>query len=310
MKVSAVIPTYNSADFIVDAIKSIQNQTCPVDEIIVVDDGSADNTQQIVRSLGEGVRYIRQSNKGPSAARNTGIQAAQGDWIAFLDADDVWVNQKQEIQINALNYAPELKLIAGDMSEVDGSNSIVERSVLNKHGLLDGMTALGGRPMPDAFIMLVNKNFIPTGTVLVNKDVLMEAGLFNENIRYGEDLELWAKISCKHAITCLPDQLMVRRQHANNSTKQTEAMLKDMVNVMRSLGAYSKKCNSPDFSPNRYIADAYFDLGYWYFCGGRLYDARREYWSSIKRHPTYKGIKSMLISLLPAKLINTLRKHR
>ena len=93
-KISVIIPTYNYGRFIKEAVESVLKQTFPVAEIIVVDDGSTDNTEEIVKALGEKVRYIKQENNGVGAARNNGVKNSYGDLIAFLDADDLWLPKK------------------------------------------------------------------------------------------------------------------------------------------------------------------------------------------------------------------------
>jgi glycosyltransferase involved in cell wall biosynthesis len=105
--ISVVIPTYNSAAVLADAVDSILTQTRPADEIIVVDDGSTDGTAEVCGAYGDKIRYIRQANQGASIARNAGISAARGDWLAFLDADDVWEPRKLELQLAALDQHPE-----------------------------------------------------------------------------------------------------------------------------------------------------------------------------------------------------------
>ena len=105
--VSVVIPTYDSAAVLTDAIDSVLAQTRPADEIIVVDDGSTDDTAQVCKAYGDRIRCIRQENQGASVARNTGIAAACGNWLAFLDADDTWEPQKLALQLDALAQHPE-----------------------------------------------------------------------------------------------------------------------------------------------------------------------------------------------------------
>lgn len=308
LEISAIIPTYNNAAFIKDAVLSIQSQTYPVAEIIIVDDGSTDDTQHIIEHLDGDIHYIRQQNKGPSAARNTGIKAAKSEWIAFLDADDQWTHDKLQKQIHALQSSPELMLIAGDMSEIDIDNRILESSVLKKNNFLEKFIALSGKPIPDAFIELLRKNFIPTGTVLIKKDILLEAGLFNESIRFGEDLELWAKVASQHPITCLPDVLMLRRQHCSNNTQSTEPMLIDLIKVMESVKHYTSGRHIQGYFPNRYIANACNDLGYWYFNINQYSEARPPLLHSVKILPTKRALFYLIISLLPNRLINRLRK--
>ncbi len=105
--VSVIIPSYNSASILCDAIASVLAQTVPPDEIIVVDDGSRDKTADVCRTFGKAVRYLRQENGGASVARNTGIAASHGDWLAFLDADDLWEPAKLETQLAALQQQSE-----------------------------------------------------------------------------------------------------------------------------------------------------------------------------------------------------------
>ncbi|MDZ4150125.1 glycosyltransferase family 2 protein, partial [Methylicorpusculum sp.] len=170
MKISAVIPAYNSALFIQDAISSIKKQSRTVDEIIVIDDGSMDNTEEIISNLNDpNIRYFKQLNQGPSAARNFGIQKAKGDWIAFLDADDQWTPDKIDLQLKTLDRSPSLKLIAGDMTEIDTNDHIITASVLAKNSQRDFFKNLNGQPLINALSSLLNKNFIPTGTVLVHR---------------------------------------------------------------------------------------------------------------------------------------------
>ncbi len=106
-RISVVIPSYNSAKVLPDAIESVLAQTRPADEIIIADDGSEDDTADVCEAFGDDVRYVRRENGGASSARNTGIEAATGDWLAFLDADDLWDPEKLEWQLAALAQNPE-----------------------------------------------------------------------------------------------------------------------------------------------------------------------------------------------------------
>src|SRR5512141_947607 len=115
--ISVVIPAFNSAAFVRDAIASVRGQTVPVAEIIVVDDGSTDDTEQACRSCAANVHYVFQRNRGPAAARNRGIAESHGEFVAFLDADDLWVSDKIARQLRALAAHPDAALVAGDMAE-------------------------------------------------------------------------------------------------------------------------------------------------------------------------------------------------
>ncbi|CAD6878792.1 Glycosyl transferase [Methylomonas albis] len=308
MKISAVIPAYNSAKFIRAAISSIQAQTSKVDEIIVVDDGSMDDTEQIVKDISHAIIYHKQLNQGPSAARNKGIELASGDWIAFLDADDQWTPDKIAKQIQTLQAHPELHLIAGDMTEIDNDDLLITNSVLAKHQMLASFQHLAGKPVPNALAALVMKNFIPTGTVLVKRHTLIETGMFNAEIRFGEDLELWAKIAACHPITCLPDILMLRRQHGNNATQASEAMLINLTKVMDSICDFAApQLINQGVSPDNLVAEAQWTLGYWYFNGGDNAKARQAFSKSLSQKFKLGTLLYFISSSLPAPLIDTLR---
>ncbi|PCJ37924.1 MAG: hypothetical protein COA75_01515 [Cellvibrionales bacterium] len=311
MKISAVIPTYNNAAFITEAIDSILAQSHPVDEIIVVDDGSSDHSEALIKAIAQKtdkLTYIKQQNQGPSSSRNRGIEAASGDWIAFLDADDRWPEDKIALQLVALEREPSLQLIAGDMAETDEQGNVLIESMLAKHQLLSQFQTLKGRPLNNALTALVNKNFIPTGTVLVKRSVLIEAGGFNPDIRFGEDLELWAKIACHHPITCLPQRLMYRRQHGANATQNTGPMLEDLVKVMTSIGHYgAEQLQRQGVKPTTLLASALTDLGYWHFSQGNYRQARNVFASSLKVQISKRAFLYAATCLLPNALIRKLK---
>lgn len=274
-------------------------------EIIIVDDGSIDNTVAVVKTLGDDILYIKQQNQGPAAARNRGIQQATGDWIAFLDADDQWTPNKIELQLNCLGKHPELQLIAGDMAETNAQSKIEKPSMLAYHGQRNLFKQLDGAPLEHACASLVQKNFIPTGTVLAKKESLIEAGLFPETIRFGEDLALWAQVAARHPITCLPDVLMLRRRHDSNATDSNEDMLNGIVQVMRLL---KDKCGDvlqqQGILANEALAQACFSLGYWQFHHGQIKQSRqafREAWASKKK---LKTGAYLILGFLPERLTN------
>ena len=311
MKLSAIIPAYNSQDYILDAIHSIQNQTHPVDEIIVIDDGSTDHTQQILQNQTSNIKYIKQGNQGPSVARNTGIKAAQGDWIAFLDADDQWTPDKIEKQLIILEKHPELHLISGDMQEIGIANEIITQSVLAKHNQLRPFQNNQSLPIKNALAELVNKNFIPTGTVLVKRSTLIEAGMFNKAIRFGEDLELWAKIASKHPITCLPEIFMLRRLHGQNATACTIPMLIDLVKVMQSIRDYSSDILiAQNINADKLVANAWANLGYWHFINEDYQQAKSAFSHSLKEKLNKRALTYFIACALPQQIINSIRKTK
>ena len=129
--VSVIIPTYNRGHLVGEAIQSVLNQDirdCSL-EIIVVDDGSVDNTREVVAQFGKDVRYIYQDNQGAGAARNRGLEVASGEWLAFLDSDDLWLPDKLSLQFKVLQHFPGFKIIHSNFYSSDGSQIVIEKGL-------------------------------------------------------------------------------------------------------------------------------------------------------------------------------------
>lgn len=182
-RVSTVTPAYNAESSIVGCLDSIRKQTYPILEIIVVDDGSTDNTVEIVIAYIEAhpevqIKLIKQKNSGPSIARNTGIDNTNGDYIAFLDSDDQFLPQKVEKQIEAFKDNDELAIV-GCLYHVDQLRN-------NKKKLLELIS----------FNDLLWKNHFSSSTAMVKKSLLKELR-FNEMQSYSEDYDLWLKLAIR-----------------------------------------------------------------------------------------------------------------
>ena len=155
---------------------------------------------------------------------------------------------------------------------------------------------------------MLQKNFIPTGTVLARTRVLRQLGGFNTSIRYGEDLELWVRIAARHAIACLPEVLMMRRKHGENVTGHSLQLQIDLVNVMRSLrGNCESELRRQGVDPDRIVADALNDLGYWHFDHGDTEAARTAFLASLRECVTVRGAAYSLAASLPQALSIRLR---
>ncbi len=194
-RVSAVIPAYNNALYIARAIQSVLDQTRLPDEIIVVDDGSTDNTAEVVRSFGAKVILIQQENAGASVARNTGIQAARSDWIVFLDADDEWVPDKLQLQSEHLKKHPDLVWTMSNYFYCfcDPGHS---RTVFDQ-GRSASLLA-GQEYYEDYFDAYKNGTCGYTGTMLIQKSVLLEAGLFRPGQLRMNDEDMWFRIAYRY----------------------------------------------------------------------------------------------------------------
>jgi glycosyltransferase involved in cell wall biosynthesis len=204
--ISAVITAYNSEAFIAEAISSVLEQSCPVDQIVVIDDGSTDHTRAIVESFSQrGVRYIYQENQGPGAARNCGIRETSGELLAFLDADDVWLKDKIRIQLAFLSGHPEVALVSG---------FAWWWNTIKDHRFISGEIPKSiGSLRRD---LLVYNNIGNPSMVMLRRSVLADVGVFSENIRWGEDWDLWIRIIRRHNVAILPEPVIVYRWHEKN----------------------------------------------------------------------------------------------
>ena len=206
MHISAVITAYNSEVFVAEALSSVLEQTYPVNEIVVVDDGSTDRTRGVIESFASrGVRYVYQENRGPGAARNTGIQATSGEIIAFLDADDIWLKDKTKQQHAYLSEHPEVALVSGFAWWWD---TIQDRRFIS--GKIPKSISALRRDL------LVYNWIGNPSRVMLRRSVLGDVGVFNESIRWGQDWDLWIRIVNYCDATILPEPVIEYRWHEQN----------------------------------------------------------------------------------------------
>jgi glycosyltransferase involved in cell wall biosynthesis len=216
LSVSAIITAYNSETFIAEAISSVLDQTCPVDDILVVDDGSTDKTRDIVASFAQrDVRYVYQENQGPGAARNYGLRETSGEIIAFLDADDVWLKEKTEVQLKFLQDHPDVALVAG----FAWWWNLIKNKCSTVGDVPPSLESLR-RDM-----MVENKLGNPS-RVMFRRSVLAEVGVFDPTIRWGQDWDLWVRIIMRYNAAIQPIPVIVYRWHEKNlsHTKRWERL--------------------------------------------------------------------------------------
>ncbi|MEI2689491.1 MAG: glycosyltransferase [Anaerolineae bacterium] len=219
-KISVIIPTYNRADMLGDAIASVLAQTYADWELIVVDDGSTDDTGAVVARYSDPrIRYIYQENRKLPGARNTGIRASTGEYIALLDSDDIFLPPKLQLQISAMENDPEVGLIASGWHEVDTQQRIMRT-----------VCPWQFQPALDLNQWLLGCPFAPS-TVLVKRSWLMAAGLFDEDQHYVEDWDLWLRLAyagCTMAwapaVVCL--YTIHEGNMVNNAARMTEGVLR------------------------------------------------------------------------------------
>lgn len=215
-KVSIIIPSYNSERYIFETINSVIQQTYLNKEIILVDDGSTDNTIDIVKSTGETILIFHQSNSGPSAARNLGVREASGDFVAFLDSDDIWESTKLEDQVDYL-------IKHQNIVAVGSSFTIFGGGINDRHIILNNEILLSYLPLD----FLASPKIHPS-TIVIRTEVAKSIS-FPENVRDGEDVIYAAIVRSFGEIGSVEKILMKRRMHRNQLTKNDDHFKKGLM---------------------------------------------------------------------------------
>jgi glycosyltransferase involved in cell wall biosynthesis len=212
--VSAIIPAYNAELYLAKAIESALAQTFRNFEIIVVNDGSTDNTAQIAHQFKDDVQYVYQSNQGLAAARNTGIRHAKSQIIALLDADDLWDPEFLQVMVELFEKHPDAAAVYCGFKYIDAQGNIVGKPSLRVVS-------------PELFhrTQVMQGNWLSACAVLFRKSIAEEVGLFDESLRALEDQDLWIRLSANHAFIGVPVPLVKYRQHGSNMSKDPRHMI-------------------------------------------------------------------------------------
>jgi len=271
--ISIIIPTYNRANLLPRAIKSILNQTFKNFELIIVDDGSIDNTKEVVgrfRKNDKRVRYIWQDNSGaPAKPKNAGIKNAKGEFIAFLDSDDEWLVEKLEEQIKLFE-----KSNSSNLGFVGCNAVIIDKKNKKEWGYKTPRCNNVFREL------LMNDFIFSSSSVIVKKEVFNKIGFFDENIRVGEDWDMWIRISRKYDFDFVPEPLFKYYIHNSNITNALsfEKQEKDLRYIFEKYRKYYEA--NPKIHSIRLRND-----GTKYILAGKLQDGRKYFLKSIKINP-------------------------
>lgn len=196
MKISVVIPTYNRYELLKRALASVFSQTHPAHEVIVIDDGSCDKTPQILQYFPQ-IQYYYQKNSGVSSARNLGIKKANCEWIAFLDSDDTWAEQKLHEQVAFHKQNPKILMSYTDELWIRNGSEVKIPKKFQKFG-------------GDIFEECLSHCIIAPSSALLHKNLLDEVGVFDEKLEVCEDYDLWLRIAMEHTIGLVNKPLMTK----------------------------------------------------------------------------------------------------
>lgn len=196
-KVSVIIPTYNRESTLGRAIDSVLNQTYRNFEVIVVDDGSTDNTSRVVEKYKNRIRYYSKLHGGVSAARNLGLEKSEGTWVSFLDSDDYWLPKKLEKQMEYLQKNPDIMIVQTDEYWIRNGKLV---NPMKKHKKYSGWI----------FEQCLPLCIVSPSAVLIHQKVFNDVGVFDESFPVCEDYDLWLRVSLKYEIALIPEKLVVK----------------------------------------------------------------------------------------------------
>lgn len=224
--VSVVIPMYNGEKFVGDAIRSVLSQSYAHAEVVAINDGSPDNSSEIATSFGERVTVIDQPNQGVAAARNAGILSCLGEFVAFLDQDDWWAEEKLELQMTQFSQDPDVGLVHTDVTYYDESGT-KPQPILNEHA---GTLELTGYCLEQ----LLLGNGMYNSTVVVRRAALDEAGLCDLSIPGNtvQDYDLWLRIAKSWKFAVIPERVSKLRLHDDQGIWDRTAMLEAELGVL------------------------------------------------------------------------------
>jgi glycosyltransferase involved in cell wall biosynthesis len=276
VSVSVIMPAYNAAVYLPYAIDSVIAQTCADWEIVIVDDGSTDHTRAVVDSyrpkLEDKLRYIHQPNRGLPAARNTGISVARGEFIALLDADDVWLPHRLERGVRVMDADPGIGLAHARVVRINAQGSITgQLKVQPKH--------MTGRI---ATYIYTRRAHIVCPTVLFRKSCLETAGWFDETMQATEDRDLWFRIALRYKVAYIDEVLAYYRLSPTSMTANLDRLLKGQLYFV---AKHHKSGAATRTQRLQALGNIYRELGDSLFRGGALTKAIHSYLRAVGYNP-------------------------
>ena len=274
VEISVVIPTYNGEKYIEQTVQSALSITSHPLDILVVDDGSTDNTAELMKPYLDRVRYIQKENGGPASARNLGVKEAYGEFIAFLDGDDLWQPEKFEKQMPLFDD-PEVALVYAEGPAIDENNNPLEHD--------------SGLPKPkikgQVFEQLFANNVIPTSTVIARRQAILDAGLFDEDrsLISVEDYDLWLRIAAASKFDYVSDPLTLYRVHSESISKNhARSYFGEKKVLEKNKELFANRFPQIATSWNQRLATLFQELAQEYYTGNNLSEARKYFRESLK----------------------------
>ena len=268
-KVSVIIPTHNRAELLCFTVKSVMNQTFQDFEIIIVDDASTDNTEEIVNSLRDKrIKYIRhETNKGEAGTRNTGVQNGKGEYIAWLDDDDEWLPDKLQRQVAILDHSPkEVGGVYTGRVNVDGTTGrILSRTLASKRGNLFSE-------------LLYHGYYLCVSSLMLRKSCFEKTGWFDESIPYGLDHDMWVRIAKEFQFECIEEPLTKYRIHEKRLSTNFDRVIKGKEKILEKYDQGYKK-------HPKILSKKFLEIGILYCLNGNPKEGRKAFLRTISLDP-------------------------
>ena len=308
IKVSVVIPTHNSGVYINSAIQSVLSQVGDF-EIIVVDDASTDNTEEIVKSFrGAPIQYYRLESRhgGPSKPRNIGVRSASGEYIAFLDSDDLMLPQRLALSSRYLDETPEIGLVFSDGLKFDDVTGVDLGSFLYNYSIFWNLPKISmgdGRQVIsaiDAFSALFYTNYIMPSGVTVRKNIIINSGYFDESLTNGDDRDMWFRISRSNSIGYLTDPLFRYRVRSGSISMRGPILAENRIKVFRKQLKFRLDSNL-EHQALRMISLNLAGVGYFYRSKGEMEKACLLFRQAITECFSWFALRGYILSLLHIK---------
>jgi len=339
--VSVVVPTYNRAYCLQRCIDSVLGQSYRNVEVIVIDDGSTDDTRELIdHHYGQNhrIRYVYQNNSGVTAARNHGLRLSQGEYVALLDSDDMWKPWKLELQLAAMSLVPEVGMVWTDMEAIDESGVVVSTSYLRTmYGAYQHFPtpeSLFARSLPiskiaphlqhlpqsksfyygDIFSPMILGNLVHTSTVLIRRNRVALVGCFNEKLRFaGEDYDFHLR-TCREGAVGFFDVSSIKYQCGRSDQLtgrrfQLFMAINSLKTVLPVLNADRARITLPQSMITTMLADRYYWLGEVLLDRGKRRAARRWLFQSLRLRPFQSHVLRLgVLSMLTTHVADRLRQ--
>jgi glycosyltransferase involved in cell wall biosynthesis len=306
--VSVIMPAYNTARYIREAIDSVLEQDYPCKELIVIDDGSTDGTVEVLRSYGERITLLQQRNQGSAVARNAGLAAARGEYIAFLDSDDIWLPGRLRLQVDHLMRHPDIGMVYAHWAvwtpEADGE---FRPPIVENGG--DGEAAPG--IVPDRSGWLYNRllfsSLLHTITVMARKDLIARVGNFDPELKRGQDYDYWLRASRLTEIHKLDRVLALYRVHGEGCAKKWPNVNYEKLVVQKALQRWGLQgpdgARTAPGAMRRRLAETCFSFGHYHYWEGSPRLAVQAFGEAIAHRPWHISSWGYLLKSLVKSIV-------